>query len=165
MQETARVWLRCPSNRSVSGFRTVAELYLLHVLVPLGSREEAEELILGEVGRSVFTADQRQTALELLEDKVQPHRSSQNSEPPAEAFSAQGLPGNTHSSDWMREEKRLSDGSVFRRNRALQTRSRAQVLLQEAAVDSLWPVQRAETLHSGDASVHAASAVGSRWEF
>lgn len=96
MQETARVWLRCPSNRSVSGFRTVAELYLLHVLVPLRSREEAEELVLGEIGSSVFTADQRQTALELLEDKGQPHSSSQNSQPTAEASSAQGLPGNKH---------------------------------------------------------------------
>lgn len=93
MQETARVWLRCPGNRSLSGFRTVAELYLLHVLVPLGSRAEAEELILGEIGSSVFTEDQRQTALELLEDKGQPHGSSQNSQPPAEA-SAPGLPGN-----------------------------------------------------------------------
>lgn len=95
MQETARVWLDCPSNRSVSGFRTVAELYLLHVLIPLRCREEAEELILGEVGSSVFTEDQRQTALEILEDKEQqelPLNSSQSST--ADAISARGLPFN-----------------------------------------------------------------------
>lgn len=96
MQETARVWLHCPSNRSVSGFRTVAELYLLHVLVPLKYREEAEELILGEIGTSVFTEHQRQTALEFLEEKEQqnqelPLNSSQNST--ADVISAQG---NTH---------------------------------------------------------------------
>lgn len=95
MQETARVWLRCPSNRSVSGFRTVAELYLLHVLVPLRYREEAEELILGEIGSSVFTEDQRQTALELLEEKEQqnqklPLNFNQNSQTTADAISAQG---------------------------------------------------------------------------
>lgn len=99
MQETARIWLRCPSNRSRSGFRTVAELYLLHVLVPLRYREEAEELILGEIGSSVFTEDQRQAALELLEEKEQenqtpPLHSSQSSRTTADASSAQGLPFN-----------------------------------------------------------------------
>lgn len=97
MLETARVWLRCPSNRSARGFRTVAELYLLHVLVPLRSREEAEELILGEIGSSIFTDPQRQTALELLEEKEQrdetlPLDSSQGSRATADAPSARGLP-------------------------------------------------------------------------
>lgn len=101
MEETARAWLCCPSNRSVSGFRTVAELYLLHVLVPLRHREEAEELILGEIGSSVFTEDQRQTALQLLEEKEQqnqqlPLNSSQNSQTTADAISAKGLPFNMH---------------------------------------------------------------------
>lgn len=71
----------------------VAELYLLHVLVPLRYREEAEELILGEIGTSVFTEHQRQSALELLEEKEQqnqelPLNSSQNST--ADVISAQG---------------------------------------------------------------------------
>lgn len=101
MQETARVWLHCPSNRSVPGFRTVAELYLLHVLLPLRCREEAEELILGETGSSVFTEDQRRTALELLEEKEQqnqqlPQTCSQNSQTAADVVSAQGLPFNMH---------------------------------------------------------------------
>ncbi|XP_071359078.1 peroxisome assembly protein 26 [Trachinotus anak] len=77
MQETVRVWLHCPSNSRVSGFGTVAELYLLHVLVPLGHTEEARELIVGEVGSSAFTEDQRQTALDVVVEKEE-----QNQEPP-----------------------------------------------------------------------------------
>ncbi|XP_070785321.1 peroxisome assembly protein 26 isoform X2 [Enoplosus armatus] len=77
MQEAARAWLRCPSNSRVIGFGTVAELYLLHVLVPLGHRDEALELIDGEVGCGAFTEDQRQTALEIVEEKER-----QNQEPP-----------------------------------------------------------------------------------
>lgn len=101
MRETARGWLLCPSNRGVSGFRTVVELYLLHVLVPMRCREEAEELILGEIGSGVFTEDQRQTALELLEEKEQQHQEpplncSQNSQPTADAISTQGLPFHMH---------------------------------------------------------------------
>lgn len=69
MQEAARVWLLCPLNSGVSGFRTVAELYLLHILLPLGHGEEARELIVGEVGSAAFTEDQRQTALEVMEEK------------------------------------------------------------------------------------------------
>lgn len=77
IQEAATDWLHCPSNSSVSGFGTVAELYLLHVLVPLGHTEEAQELIVGDVGSSAFTEDQRQTALEVVEEKER-----QNREPP-----------------------------------------------------------------------------------
>ncbi|XP_022604950.1 peroxisome assembly protein 26 isoform X2 [Seriola dumerili] len=77
MQEAARVWLHSPSNSRVSGFGTVAELYLLHVLVPLGHTEEARELIVGEVGSGAFTEDQRQTALDVVVEKEQ-----QNQEPP-----------------------------------------------------------------------------------
>uniref|UniRef100_A0A3Q1EKR7 Peroxisomal biosis factor 26 n=1 Tax=Acanthochromis polyacanthus TaxID=80966 RepID=A0A3Q1EKR7_9TELE len=69
MQEAARVWLLCPLNSAVSGFRTVAELYLLHILVPLGHGEEARELIVGEVGSAAFTEDQRRTALDVVEEK------------------------------------------------------------------------------------------------
>lgn len=69
MQEAARAWLHCPFNREVTGFGTVAELYLLHVLVPLGHKDEAVELIVGEVGSRAFTEDQRQTALDVVEEK------------------------------------------------------------------------------------------------
>ncbi|CAK6950052.1 peroxisome assembly protein 26 [Scomber scombrus] len=49
LQEASRVWLQCLSNSRAAGFGTVAELYLLHVLVPLGHTEEARELIAGSV--------------------------------------------------------------------------------------------------------------------
>ncbi|XP_051248234.1 peroxisome assembly protein 26 [Dicentrarchus labrax] len=95
MQEAARVWLHCPSNSRVTGFRTVAELYLLHVLVPLGHRDEALELIVGEVGGSAFTEDQRQAALDVVEEKEQqkqepPLNPSPNSETTAHTISTQG---------------------------------------------------------------------------
>lgn len=77
MQEAARVWLHCPFNSRVTGFGTVAELFLLHVLVPLGHRDEAVELIVGEVGSAAFTEEQRQTALEVVEEKER-----QSQEPP-----------------------------------------------------------------------------------
>ncbi|KAM4614854.1 peroxisome assembly protein 26 [Polymixia lowei] len=69
MQEASRLWLSCPSNSTLVGFGTVAELYLLHVLVPLGHMEEARELILGEVGTNAFTEDQKQTALDFVGEK------------------------------------------------------------------------------------------------
>lgn len=69
MQEATRVWLHSSSCKA-PGFRTVAELYLLHVLVPLEHLEEARELISGELGLAVFTEDQRQTALDVVEEKA-----------------------------------------------------------------------------------------------
>lgn len=69
MQEASRVWLICPLNGGASGFRTVAELYLLHILLPLGCADEARGLISGEVGDAAFTEDQRQTVLDVLEEQ------------------------------------------------------------------------------------------------
>lgn len=74
MQEAARVWLHFPSNSRATGFGTVAELYLLHVLLPLGHRDEALELIAGEVGNSAFTEDQRQMALDVVEESERQNR-------------------------------------------------------------------------------------------
>lgn len=97
IQEATRDWLHCPSNSRVSAFGTVAELYLLHVLVPLGHTDEARELIAGDVGNSAFTEDQRQTALDVVEEKEQQIREpppnpgcSPNSEVPAHTVSTQG---------------------------------------------------------------------------
>lgn len=69
MQEAGHVWLCCPSNGRLAGFGTVAELYLLHILVPLGHMTEARELVFGEVGGIAFTEDQKQTALDIVENK------------------------------------------------------------------------------------------------
>ncbi|XP_062239109.1 peroxisome assembly protein 26 [Platichthys flesus] len=89
MQEAARVWLHCPSNSKASGFGTVAELHLLHVLVPLGRTDEARELIVGEVGGRAFTEDQRRTALDVVDEREQ-----QNLEP---TLNPGGEPNSAHS--------------------------------------------------------------------
>ncbi|KAM9845680.1 peroxisome assembly protein 26 [Aulostomus maculatus] len=95
MQEASRVWLHYQSNSGVAGFGTVAELYLLHVLVPLGLTDQARELITGEVGNSVFTEDQRQTALDVVEEKELEEKEpdpdcSLKTKTPAHAISSQG---------------------------------------------------------------------------
>lgn len=76
MQEVTRAWLHYPSNSRATSFGTVAELYLLHVLVPLGEADEARELVTGEVF-SAFTEEHRQTALDIIEEKER-----QNQDPP-----------------------------------------------------------------------------------
>lgn len=94
MQEAARVWLHCLSNSRVAGFGTVAELYLLHVLVPLGHTEEARELITGEVGSDAFTEDQKQMAMDVVEEKQQQNKGNPpcnpNSETVAQTVSTKG---------------------------------------------------------------------------
>lgn len=93
MQDTARVWLHCPDNSTASGFRTVAELYLLHILVPLGHLEEARALITGEMGTEAFTEDQRRVALEVVEEKerdMQELENPANPETPAEPATPRG---------------------------------------------------------------------------
>uniref|UniRef100_A0A4W4HRF5 Peroxisomal biogenesis factor 26 n=2 Tax=Electrophorus electricus TaxID=8005 RepID=A0A4W4HRF5_ELEEL len=96
MQESVRSWLRCFSNMSQSGFSSVAELYILHVLLPLDQTAEAEELLEDEVGQVAFTEDQRQTALTIMKShgaKAEP-LSHPNTQPdPVEAemvFKPQG---------------------------------------------------------------------------
>lgn len=68
VQDTVRTWLRCCSNTSLSGYSSVAELYILHVLLPLGQTAEAKELLTDDVGQVAFTEAQRQTALTVLEN-------------------------------------------------------------------------------------------------
>ncbi|XP_061663430.1 peroxisome assembly protein 26 [Syngnathoides biaculeatus] len=68
MEEASRAWLRSPSNCRTDGYRTVAELYLLQVLVPLGHTDQARELLVGEAWRAAFTDEQRRTALDIIEE-------------------------------------------------------------------------------------------------
>ena len=98
MQEASRLWLHCPSNSRVSGFGTVAELHLLHVLVPLGLGDEALQLISGQVGGAAFTEEQRQTALFVVEEAERQKRElplnpdiSPNSEISEHPASTQGI--------------------------------------------------------------------------
>lgn len=60
-------WLRCSSNMSQSGFSTVSELYLIHILIPMGHTTEALELLESDVGRVAFTEEQRQAARSLVD--------------------------------------------------------------------------------------------------
>lgn len=69
MQDVSHIWLQCPDNITLPGYGTVAELYLLHVLIPLGMTAEAQQLVAGDVGFTAFTADQRQVALDLIESQ------------------------------------------------------------------------------------------------
>lgn len=69
MQEATSHWLNHPANSSVPGFGPVAELYLLHILLPCGRLAEAKELVLGPVGSLAFSEDQRKAALEMVENQ------------------------------------------------------------------------------------------------
>ncbi|TSZ83227.1 Peroxisome assembly protein 26 [Bagarius yarrelli] len=77
VQDTVRTWLRCSSNTSLSGYSSVAELYILHVLLPLGGTAEAKELLTDDVGQVAFTETQRQIALTILEN----HEAKQTKHP------------------------------------------------------------------------------------
>lgn len=83
VQEAVRTWLLCDSNTSLSGYSSVAELYILHVLLPLGQTAEAKELLMDAVGQVAFTEAQRQTALTILEnhDGKKTNHSYPNTEP------------------------------------------------------------------------------------
>ncbi|XP_036374037.1 peroxisome assembly protein 26 [Megalops cyprinoides] len=69
MQEVGHDWLKFHASGGVPAFGTVAELYLIHVLLPLGRLAEARELVVGEVGVVAFTEEQRRTALDIVESQ------------------------------------------------------------------------------------------------
>ncbi|CAL8318824.1 unnamed protein product [Lota lota] len=69
IQEAAWIWLLCPVVAGQGCYRTVAELYLLCVLLPLGRTDDARRLVLGEVGGRAFSEDQRQLALDVVMEK------------------------------------------------------------------------------------------------
>lgn len=69
IQEATRTWLFCPATVGLGAYRTVAELYLLCVLLPLGRTDDARQLVLGEVGSRAFSEDQRRLALEVVTEK------------------------------------------------------------------------------------------------
>lgn len=66
VQEVVQTWLNSSSNISHPGYSSVAELYILHILLPLGKTTEAIELLEDEVGQAAFTDDQRQTAFAII---------------------------------------------------------------------------------------------------
>ncbi|XP_030641213.1 peroxisome assembly protein 26 [Chanos chanos] len=78
MQGVASAWLCCPNNTNQPGFCTVAELYLLHVLLPLSRTAEAQELLESEVGKTAFTEDQRQVAMDIVQSQFVHQRQTVN---------------------------------------------------------------------------------------
>ncbi|XP_051547156.1 peroxisome assembly protein 26 [Myxocyprinus asiaticus] len=66
MKDAVCNWLHCSGNMSQTGFSTVAELYLQHILVPMGQTSEALEFLDSDVGRVAFTEEQKQAARSLV---------------------------------------------------------------------------------------------------
>lgn len=121
MHDAARLWLHCPSNRMSAGFGSVAELYLLHILVPLRQIEQAHELVLGEVGSIAFTEDQRQTALNFVTTKENESQELQLQSP----FNSHSLEMNT--------ELYSPQGAVIWRIEAIR-----RLLLRGLSIASAW---------------------------
>ncbi|KAB0386079.1 hypothetical protein FD755_001035 [Muntiacus reevesi] len=58
-----RAWLQDPDNQGLPEYRSLAELHLQRVLLPLGLLSEAEELV---VGSAAFSEKQRLDALQAI---------------------------------------------------------------------------------------------------
>uniref|UniRef100_A0A672PYA3 Peroxisome assembly protein 26-like n=1 Tax=Sinocyclocheilus grahami TaxID=75366 RepID=A0A672PYA3_SINGR len=69
-------WLQCSGNMS-----TVAELYLLHILVPMGLTAEALEMLETDVCRVAFTEEQRQAARSLVDIQNEKNATSSTTNP------------------------------------------------------------------------------------
>ncbi len=74
-------WLHCSGNMSQSGFSSVAELYFLHILVPMGLTAEALEMLETDVGRVAFTDEQRQAARSLVYSQNEKNAASSSTNP------------------------------------------------------------------------------------
>lgn len=81
MKDAVDDWLRCSSNMSQSGFSTVSELYLIHILIPMGHTTEALELLESDVGRVAFTEEQRQAARSLVDFQNEKNAALSNPNP------------------------------------------------------------------------------------
>ncbi|XP_048011322.1 peroxisome assembly protein 26 [Megalobrama amblycephala] len=81
MKDAVCDWLHCFGNMSQSGFSTVAELYFLHILVPMGHMTEALEMLESDVGRVAFSDEQRQAARSLVDIQNEKNAASSNSNP------------------------------------------------------------------------------------
>uniref|UniRef100_A0A671TAU2 Peroxisomal biogenesis factor 26 n=1 Tax=Sinocyclocheilus anshuiensis TaxID=1608454 RepID=A0A671TAU2_9TELE len=81
MKEAVCDWLQCSGNMSQSGFSTVAELYFLHILVPMGLTAEALEMLETDVCRVAFTEEQRQAAQSLVDIQNEKNATSSTTNP------------------------------------------------------------------------------------
>ncbi|KAM4748715.1 peroxisome assembly protein 26 [Rhinophrynus dorsalis] len=66
MLELSSDWLRESSNQQMTGYGHVAELHLLHILLPLGLFSEAENLVQDP---RVFSEEQKQVAFTVLSNR------------------------------------------------------------------------------------------------
>ncbi|TRY90856.1 hypothetical protein DNTS_020880 [Danionella cerebrum] len=71
-------WLNCSANHGQSGFSTVAELYFLHILLPMGHIPDALEMLESPVGQVAFTEEQRQTAQSLVNAENEKNTNSES---------------------------------------------------------------------------------------
>lgn len=81
MKDAVCDWLHCSGNMSQSGFSSVAELYFLHILVPMGHTAEALEMLETDVGRVAFTDEQRQAARSLVDIQNEKNATSSSTNP------------------------------------------------------------------------------------
>lgn len=81
MKDAVCDWLHCSGNMSQSGFSSVAELYFLHILVPMGHTAEALEMLETDVGRVAFTDEQRQAARSLVDIQNERNATSSSTNP------------------------------------------------------------------------------------
>ncbi|KAI7792188.1 peroxisome assembly protein 26 [Triplophysa rosa] len=88
MKDAVNDWLRCSSNMSQSGFSTMSELYILHILLPMGLTAEALELLESDVGQVAFTEEQRQAARSLVDLQKEKNASLSNPDPQSVAVAA-----------------------------------------------------------------------------
>lgn len=166
VEDVVRRWLLRPANRSVSGFVTVAELFLLHVLLPLGRTNAALELIHGDVGGSAFNEEQRRAALELVEE-TQQRREDPPPEPRADPdpVSSEGLTQTQEGFSLFSLRKRTRIWlflSLCLRACAAESGVRSSLSLQEVVADLLWILSSAQTPAGVSSSLPAGSASGSR---
>nr|KAF6496957.1 peroxisomal biogenesis factor 26 [Rousettus aegyptiacus] len=79
MLEAANTWLQDPDNLGLPEYRTLAELHLHRVLLPLGYLSEAEKLV---VGSAAFSEEQRLDALQAISTarQQQKHKHSDSEE-------------------------------------------------------------------------------------
>ncbi|XP_005988709.1 peroxisome assembly protein 26 isoform X1 [Latimeria chalumnae] len=70
MLAVGREWLTDLANQSLPTYSTVAELHLLHILLPLGLFAEAEDLAKNPAS---FCAEQRRVALEVVRQRKERH--------------------------------------------------------------------------------------------
>ncbi|XP_056089404.1 peroxisome assembly protein 26 [Rhinichthys klamathensis goyatoka] len=102
MKDAVCDWLHCSGNMTQSGFSTVAELYFLHILVPMGHTTEALEMLESNVGRVAFSDEQIQAVCSLVDIQNEKNAASSNSNPESVAVVA-----TTSASEQERSNQRL----------------------------------------------------------